>query len=164
MLPIPVEIILGGFALWVGVLGVYDWLYRSAKRKMFVPIFVFAGLMLIWDILNPNTYGAAIFQSAFLTVLLILLSGRFKVGVVVRHVENGDIDSSVSKGISDGDVYVLIGLVWVVIGLPAFIVLGASFGLTFLYEWKVGKFTPYVTMLALSLLVAIPLMLLGVLK
>ena len=155
-------VIITVFTFWVGILGIYDWKYRGARRSMFVPIFVMVGAMAVYDIWN---HSAALIISTFFTILLVIISSKLKIGVIVEHVGNGDIDSKVTKGISDGDVYVLAGLIWVIIYLtPLFAILGISFGLTFLYEFRTGKFVPYVTMLAFALLATVPFILTGVFR
>jgi hypothetical protein len=68
-------------------------------------------------------------------------------------------------GIGNGDIEVLIAFVWVLSGIPVFVVLGISFAFTIITSFMLkDKHVPYVSLLAISLCLSLPLILTGALR
>jgi len=150
------EFLVIGFAIWVTVLGLYDWKFRGAALKMFFPLFGLAIIAGILD-LNPNG-GGSFMTSAALTAILFIFNNLYS-------VERFRAGKSKIGFIGQGDILVLIPFVWVFVGLPSFVLLGISVAISIVYShYAVKRHIPYVTCLAISILMMLPFILTGLLK
>jgi len=146
-----------GFAIWGTILGLYDWKYRGAALKMFIPLFVLMVAAGIYD-LNPNG-GGSFMTSLALSVILFIFNNLYS-------IERYRAGKSKIGFIGQGDILVLIPFVWVFVGLPSFVLLAISATIALLYNHlsNAKNHIPYVTCLAISILLMLPFLLTGLLK
>jgi len=149
-------IILVSTMIYLTALGISDLKWRSAPMKAFLPLFALGCGAGAYDIVTGN--GGAFLSSAVFTVIIWILSMRFSIKVKVASAGNGDVDANITRGVSEGDFYVLAALVWIITGLPLFLVILGSVMLTLLSK---NKFIPFVTFLAVAFDAIAVLMLAG---